>query len=107
MQPAGTNDYIIGNIGDNPTSQDIGCIPGVTYAYNVWTNRACSSTDRVSATLPYVSSAFGSENFDLACGSGLDGVVTGTASQESLGDDIDGVTRALGDTTPGAEVSTC
>lgn len=56
--------YAVGNIGDTE-----GCVPGFTYAYNVWENGTCASTDRVDRTLPYVNQALG--DLHLLCNANI------------------------------------
>jgi len=93
--PPGTNDYVIGNIGGNDYYADgtAGCVAGVTYAYNIWTTYACSSTDAINATLPYLNTQTGSEDFHLTANSDAHDFVTPNTTNYQLGYDMDGNTR--------------
>lgn len=71
------------------------CIPGVAYAYNVWTGGTCSSTDRSTPSLPYVNaSGYADQDYRLTPGSVAEGLVTATGGDYDLVTDIDGQVRS-------------
>jgi hypothetical protein len=80
--PAGSADYIYGNIA----GENSGCIGNVTYGYNIYLNgqSTCAATDMTVSALPLVNQAYGSEDFHLTCDSAADGEVTGTSSPSIL-----------------------
>jgi len=93
--PAGTNDWVIGNIGGNDyyTNRSLGCVPGLNYGYNLWSEVACGTGDSVQRTLPYVSTAAGAENFHLTPNSVAHDLVTPNTSDYQLDYDMDGNPR--------------
>jgi hypothetical protein len=79
------NFRIVGNVLEGPD----GCYPSATYAYNVWRDGTCSSTDRSlgGGPLPYASAR--GLDFHLTGGPAVD-LVPGTHGDQRIDDDIDG-----------------
>ena len=95
--PAGPN-YIYGNVGGINT-----CVPNTTEAYNIWVNgqSTCSvASNTTVASLPFLNSTYGVEDFHLTCSSTAAGFVTSSAYQ-TVGYDIDGNARPPGAATAG------
>jgi len=86
-----SNVRVVGNIGRS----SYGCQAGGTFAYNVWQSNACSSTDVLVGSLPYLSASIASPDFHLSGGPAVD-LVPGTNADQQLGIDNDGGTRPLG-----------
>jgi hypothetical protein len=89
-----SNFRVIANVGGESDCQ---AAPAVTWAYNVWTesDSACSPTDRVVGSLPYVNAAVGGEDFHLTGGAAQD-LVTPSTPDYDLATDIDGQARPRG-----------
>jgi hypothetical protein len=84
---------LVGNLGG---ASD--CFPGktgLTWEYNAWVGATCGPTDVSIASLPYVSTRIGSEDYHLTGGPAVD-LVTGTGPDEQLATDIDGDPRPIG-----------
>src|SRR5262249_16276698 len=83
----------VGNVGPSA-----GCVPGMTYSYNVWAGSGtCGTGDANVASLPYVDpsdQADGDYHLGGALGStGADNHVTGGSSADDLSKDYDGNPR--------------
>src|SRR4051794_9227728 len=68
------------------------CFSGVTYGYNAWVGGACAASDVSIGSLPYKSTAVGSENYDLAGGAAVN-LVSPTTGDFALATDIHGSPR--------------
>jgi hypothetical protein len=81
---------VVGNVG---AASDCGVAPDVTWAYNLWTDKRCSSTDALTSQLPYIDERIGHEDFHLTPGSPAEGLVAGHGADYALGEDVDGRPR--------------
>ena len=95
---SGVNFRVVGNVGRLDPSDPPGGCGSATYAYNVWQNGSCSSTDRNlgGAPLPYVNRS-NDADFDYHLTGGVAvNLVPGSDSDQQLGSDIDGQGRPAG-----------
>ena len=86
------NFRVVANIA---TATDCQITPDITYAYNLWTDKPCDPTDRLTDHLPYNNPTIGQEDFHLTGGPAQD-LATPTTPDHQLNTDIDGQTRPQG-----------
>ena len=94
-EPCFDNFRMIGNIGEHPGLQCFTGAKGLLWAYNALVGGRCGETDVTLASLPYVSTTIGSEDYHLTGGAAQD-LVTPTSRDFALKTDIDGRHRPHG-----------
>jgi len=92
------NIQVYGNAGEGPGCENTG---GVTYAYNVWDDAKCSTTD-VTADPGFVSNAYG-PSFDLHLASSSSPAVGRGDPSRVAADDYDKQSRPIGVVDAGAD----
>ncbi|HET8606467.1 MAG TPA: hypothetical protein VFL66_05490 [Gaiellaceae bacterium] len=86
---------VIGNIGEHPGDQCFYDARGLSWVDNAWVGGRCGPTDVALASLPYVSTTIGAEDYHLTGGPAQD-LVTPSGGDYALGTDIDGDRRPRG-----------
>jgi chitodextrinase len=93
-----SNFRVVGNVGRLDPGDPPGGCGGPSFAYNVWQNGSCASSDRNlnGAPLPYVNASNGGDfDYHLTGGVAVD-LVPGSSGDQQLGSDIDGQGRPSG-----------
>jgi hypothetical protein len=88
-----SNFRVVGNAGGRIQA----CFEGMSFAYNAWTEKKCSRTDRTIPRQPYVSAFPGSEDMRLAAGTPARALVPPDARSRDLAltTDMEGRIRPL------------